>query len=140
MTLAVDSVERVGEAIRSVLGIFRDSSYFEQRVYDLDALMMTVRGLHQIAPEHPLGLKTLRSPVEKAQETDDILSFYYGLAALDELHQPLNPYLTTTVIPSLLALTAKKRLTGWQPIPCCGTVAAIFPPKRLQTFSNSLLS
>lgn len=88
VTLAVDSVERVGEAIRSVLGIFRDSSYFEQRVYDLDALMMTVRGLHQVAPEHPLGLKTLRSPVEKAQETDDILSFYYGLAALDELHQP----------------------------------------------------
>lgn len=87
----------------------------EQWAYDLDARMMAVRGLHRIAPEPPLVLKTLRSLVEKAQETGDILSFCYGLAALDELPQPLNPDLTITVshgfAGKLPALRPKKRLT-----------------------------
>ncbi|MFN4280447.1 MAG: CHAT domain-containing protein [Thermosynechococcus sp.] len=71
----------------------------EQQAYDLETLMAAVRALHRIAPEHPLVVATLRSLVEQAQKKDDILGFYYGLATLDELSEPLNPYLTTTVIP-----------------------------------------
>ncbi|BAC09530.1 CHAT domain-containing protein [Thermosynechococcus vestitus] len=71
----------------------------EQQAYDLETLMAAVRALHRIAPEHPLVFTTLRSLVLKAQETQDILGFYYGLTALDELQQPLTPYISTTVIP-----------------------------------------
>lgn len=71
----------------------------EQQAYDLETLMAAVRALHRIAPEHPLVLETLRSLVLKAQETQDILSLYYGLAALDELQQPLTTYISTAVIP-----------------------------------------
>ncbi|MDR7922156.1 MULTISPECIES: CHAT domain-containing protein [unclassified Thermosynechococcus] len=71
----------------------------EQQAYDLETLMAAVRALHRISPEHPLVLATLRSLLVKAQETQDILGFYYGLAALDELQQPLTPYISTTVIP-----------------------------------------
>ncbi|QLL29790.1 CHAT domain-containing protein [Thermosynechococcus sichuanensis E542] len=71
----------------------------EQQAYDLETLMAAVRTLHRIAPEHPAVLATLRSLLAKAQETQDILGFYYGLAALDELQQPLTPYISTTVIP-----------------------------------------
>ncbi|MFN4067328.1 MAG: hypothetical protein ACK4K5_08970 [Thermosynechococcus sp.] len=46
-----------------------------------------------------MELHCLRSLLAKAQETQDILGFYYGLAALDELQQPLTPYISTTVTP-----------------------------------------
>lgn len=63
----------------------------EQQAYDLETLMAAVRTLHRIAPEHPAVLATLRSLLAKAQETQDILGFYYGLAALDGIAAAPNP-------------------------------------------------
>ncbi|RMH67920.1 MAG: hypothetical protein D6676_00680 [Cyanobacteria bacterium J003] len=64
-----------------------------------------------------------------------------GLTALDELQQPLTPYISTAVIPWVCQKIAvlKAQEEPWPPISCCGAVAAIFPAKNLQIFSNSSL-